>query len=327
MTTAACGVVIVSAAIAVGADALAGGGTNRPTRIAVGSSPTVSDASSGVVAQIPDGWARIDRPLVPGLTDQKEVLTASTFSVPVTTTSDRTCNHQLPRSVIASMGPTDAFVWVIREVRLGSTLSVRPDHFDWSSGSPWPCPTDFPPGFRARWYSFSEHDHDYYAAAIAGSQATAERQVEAFGIRDSLGIAVSAPPSTAPSPSTTASTAPPVAAGDDAAVRAALLGWLDTQPRDAVRQYVEDFDAIRHAIEAGMAQHNAVDLGQFAGNVIDVHIVSATEATVHYDLLRGGVPLYRNLEGTVVKIGNRWKVSRATVCSLLALGGVQCPPG
>jgi hypothetical protein len=130
-------------------------------------------------------------------------------------------------------------------------------------------------------------------------------------------------PTPAPTP-----TAPPLVVNnaDEAAVRDVFLAWIDAQPRSALDDVVEDFASIRAAHEEGVAQHSADDLAKYAGRVDSVRIVDDTHADVVYSVLFNGVPQFALRPGEAIKIDGVWKVSRDTVCDLLKLGGITCPP-
>ena len=137
------------------------------------------------------------------------------------------------------------------------------------------------------------------------------------------------------SETTTATTQPEVGAtgstpltstSDEAAVRAAVLGWIGAEPKDAADPYVEDWASIRDSIRAGEAQHSPEDLGKYSGRVDSVTIVSPTEARFAYSILFDGADSIPNRSGTAIKVDGKWLVTRETVCELLTLGNITCPP-
>lgn len=149
--------------------------------------------------------------------------------------------------------------------------------------------------------------------------------------------ATTAPPSDPTAPLPTTSTAPetsspaPLTASPDAdgsdteAIRAAFLGWIDAQPKDAIDAFVEDYASIRDAHRQGMAQHSPESLTRYSGRVDSITVVDDTHADVVYSILFDGIPQYGHRAGEAVKIDGTWMVTRATVCDLLALGGITCP--
>jgi hypothetical protein len=128
----------------------------------------------------------------------------------------------------------------------------------------------------------------------------------------------SAPPPTMPS--SVASTP------DEAAVHDVFLSWIDAQPKSALDDVVEDFPSIRDAHEQGVAQHSAADLAKYSGRVDSVQIVDDAHANVVYSILFNGAPQFAYRPGEAIKIDGVWKVSRDTVCDLLEVGGIPCPP-
>lgn len=130
------------------------------------------------------------------------------------------------------------------------------------------------------------------------------------------------------SPPTAAPTAPlttePVA--DVESATTAVLGWLNSGSPDGGREYIEDYDALADALREGQAQHTPDALAAFSGRVESATVIDADRVEVRYTLLQYGTPLYPDVVGTVVRIDGTWKVSRETVCDLLARGAVTCPP-
>jgi hypothetical protein len=110
-------------------------------------------------------------------------------------------------------------------------------------------------------------------------------------------------------------------------LRDAFLGFLNARPKDAVSQYVDDFDGIRDVITQAVATAPA-NYASYTGRVDDIIALTPTRARVRYSLLNNDVPFVGPLEGQAVKRRGEWKVSRDTVCTLIALGGSTsvCPP-
>ncbi len=113
---------------------------------------------------------------------------------------------------------------------------------------------------------------------------------------------------------------------DEGAAQVAVMRWLDAPSSEAGREYIEDYDALADALREGEAQHAPDALAAFSGRVEAATLIDADRVEVRYTLLQYGRPLYPNIVGTVVRIDGTWKVSRETVCDLLARGGVMCPP-
>ncbi len=135
----------------------------------------------------------------------------------------------------------------------------------------------------------------------------------------------SASPTTT-SPPVSSTTSPVADASDTDVIRAAFLGWIDAQPKDAIDPYVEDYASIQDSIRQGMAQHSPEDLAKYSGRVDSITLVDPTHAAVVYSILFDGTPQYAERQGQAIKIDGVWKVSRDTVCALLSLGGITCPP-
>jgi hypothetical protein len=75
-----------------------------------------------------------------------------------------------------------------------------------------------------------------------------------------------------------------------------------------------------------MAQHSPENLARYSGRVDSITLVDETHADVVYSILFDGIPQYAERRGRAIKIDGTWMVSRDTVCALLTLGGITCPP-
>ncbi len=244
-----------------GARHVTAAGTSTPS---IGAPP--APALGDVTVRVPAGWHETHAPMVPGLTDPREVLTAATFPLSPPATPSAECDNQFPTSVLDGIGPTDAVVWILHSHGVNG-VAPRPARFDWTTGLEWPC--TLRAGLRARWIRFADGDQLVYAAVVAGDRATDATQAQAFGILDSLQVAP-----IGDAGSTSSSSQPSATVHPDDAVRAVALAWLDRQPRDTVDAYVEDFASIRDAIRAGMAQHSSAQLAAYSGRVGTVRMTS-----------------------------------------------------
>jgi hypothetical protein len=128
-----------------------------------------------------------------------------------------------------------------------------------------------------------------------------------------------------PTPTTTAAPFVPTTA-DEQAIQDVFLRWMDNYTDDDFRALVEDADAILPAIHEGLAQHSPEDLDKYSGTVSSVRMLDADHAEVQYTSLFAGSPMFGLRNGVAVRIDGRWLVSRATMCSMLSLGGITCPP-
>ncbi|MBV9953150.1 MAG: hypothetical protein JO291_14450 [Acidimicrobiia bacterium] len=141
-------------------------------------------------------------------------------------------------------------------------------------------------------------------------------------------LRVEVPSAGSPSTATTTTTPTTVRTPDQdvTAIRAAFLGWIDATPKDDVAAYVEDYASIQTSLQAGIAQHSTEDLSTYSGRVDTISLLDATHAAVTYSIVHNGVPQFSERPGRAVKVTGVWKVTRGTVCDLLALGGITCPP-
>jgi hypothetical protein len=116
----------------------------------------------------------------------------------------------------------------------------------------------------------------------------------------------------------------------DATTRAAIVsafeGWLDGSHPEASRAVVEDADSIWDALVAAHASNaNAQD---YRGQVKKVALLDDNTAAVTYSIVQGIHIVFDERNGLAVKQAGVWKVSRETVCGLIALAGghAVCPP-
>jgi hypothetical protein len=129
---------------------------------------------------------------------------------------------------------------------------------------------------------------------------------------------------TAPRPTTTttASTQPadPVAARAD--VEAAFATFFDnTLAREDRIAVVEDAAELEPAfVEAG-----AIEPPGVTSAVDSISFTSPTEALVTFTISVNGTPALPNFPGSAVFTDGAWKVSRTTVCDLLAQSQITCP--
>jgi hypothetical protein len=78
------------------------------------------------------------------------------------------------------------------------------------------------------------------------------------------------------------------------------------------------------SVEAAAAQVHIEE--QAAFEVDDILFVRADEAVVAFRVLVPKMAGGFSQTGRVIKVGDRWKVERATMCNLLGMAGVACPP-
>ncbi|HVM40306.1 MAG TPA: hypothetical protein VM618_05955 [Acidimicrobiia bacterium] len=131
--------------------------------------------------------------------------------------------------------------------------------------------------------------------------------------------------STTSRPSTTTSTQ--VGQPDDpeaarAEITAAFETFLDgTNPREERIAAVQDADELSETFTAaGEAEPPGV-----TGEVANIAFTGADSATVLFNILVNGTVALPNFPGEAVMVDGEWKVSRTTVCDLLAQSGVTCP--
>ena len=126
----------------------------------------------------------------------------------------------------------------------------------------------------------------------------------------SVSHTASAAPSTA---SASALPAASAAAQIKANWEAFFSGTTPAARKIALLQNGQEFAAIIQAQAASALAQSA------SATVTAVHLISATQATVTYDIYLGGKPALRNQTGTAVSRDGTWKVSDVSFCQLLAL--------
>lgn len=131
---------------------------------------------------------------------------------------------------------------------------------------------------------------------------------------------------------TTTTEAPTTTTFDEAAARAEIEAAFatfvnDELPTEQNVAVVEDGENLIETYDAVEAANP--DAPSVTAKVDSIAFTSSTTADVTYSLFpvgpEGGQPLVANLAGGAILIEGKWKVTRATVCDLFALGGTECP--
>ena len=95
-------------------------------------------------------------------------------------------------------------------------------------------------------------------------------------------------------------------------------------PADQRLSAIDDPAGVEDALRAAVAG----PLGQQAANaavvVNDITLVTDTSAQVKYSILIAGQPQYTDRVGSSVYVKGSWRVSRATICTDLAIVGADC---
>lgn len=136
-----------------------------------------------------------------------------------------------------------------------------------------------------------------------------------------------------PAPSATKGTAPPPSTrqrpqrftGQEAKVAKAFDTWLNADTLDASIRAIEDGDQLRGTIKFALERAPA-PLSSYSGRVDDVDVVGKNDAVVEFSILLDGAPVIDHRRGRAARIKGEWKVTRKTVCDVIALGGARCPP-
>ena len=100
---------------------------------------------------------------------------------------------------------------------------------------------------------------------------------------------------------------------DQANWEAFFRGTTPAARKIALLQNWQEFAAIIQAQAASALAQSA------SATVTAMHVISATQATVTYDIYLGGKPALSNQTGTAVSQDGTWKVGDVSFCQLLAL--------
>jgi hypothetical protein len=113
---------------------------------------------------------------------------------------------------------------------------------------------------------------------------------------------------------------------DERKIAQAFITWMDDQSDAGLDASVEAPDAVRTPSHEGWDQHSPDDLAQYEGRVESVRVTDADHAQVVYTILHAGQVAFSQRLGSAVRVDGQWKVSTETVCGMLSLGGITCPP-
>jgi hypothetical protein len=163
-----------------------------------------------------------------------------------------------------------------------------------------------------------------------GSAHLARRILLAPALGLGLAVAVAAcsssgsssPPSSSP---TASSSSPAAAAGGTTAAKiksnweAFFSGTTDATQKIALLQNGQEFSSIINGQASSELAKSAT------ADVTGVTGITATQATVDYNILMGGSPALQAQHGTAVYQDGTWKVSDKNFCALLALENVKAP--
>jgi hypothetical protein len=112
---------------------------------------------------------------------------------------------------------------------------------------------------------------------------------------------------------------------DERAIQALVERWLGgDHTEESQRATIEDADSILDALRQGLAQYPD-RLPFYTGSLDALTLKGPDRASIRFTLSYKGQPAYTR-DGDVVRVDGQWKVTRATECAFLALGGINCPP-
>lgn len=133
----------------------------------------------------------------------------------------------------------------------------------------------------------------------------------------------SSPPATSPAatPSSTTGSSGGIA---NAAIAANWVAFFDAKTPVAKRVSLLEDGSQFQSIIATQAHQSLPSLA--SAKVISVSNVTASNATVKYDILVSGTPALTNEIGTAVYQDGTWKVGVSSFCGLLSLEGLKSMP-
>jgi outer membrane protein assembly factor BamB len=147
--------------------------------------------------------------------------------------------------------------------------------------------------------------------------STGDRRVTEYEIPKPKATTGTAPPPTTPEK-------PRTFTGEAARVAKVVDTWLNADSLDATVGAIEDGTRLRGTIKF-VLEHAPGPLGAYSGRVDDVHVVDKGKADITFSVLLNGSAVVDHRKGRAVRIKGKWKVTRKTVCELIALGGTRCP--
>ena len=131
--------------------------------------------------------------------------------------------------------------------------------------------------------------------------------------------AVNTPPPTTP-PSTSTATAPADEAAAKAEIKANWTKFYAYKTKPAVAaSLLEDGDQLAGALAFARQEQAQTHIKQNV-KVKVITFTDPTHANVTYALLNGKTPLLPNASGVAVLVDGKWKVSKASFCTLVQLG-------
>jgi hypothetical protein len=129
-----------------------------------------------------------------------------------------------------------------------------------------------------------------------------------------------------PAPSSSAPSSPTSSSGGaaNAAIAANWVAFFDAKTPVAKRVSLLEDGSQFQSIIATQAHQSLPSLA--SAKVISVSNVTASNATVKYDILVSGTPALTNEIGTAVYQDGTWKVGVSSFCGLLSLEGLKSMP-
>ncbi len=158
--------------------------------------------------------------------------------------------------------------------------------------------------------------------ASAALAATGCLILAACGGASSSSHASPATPAATPKPaaSATASAEPTSGAAAVAAIRANWLTVFDGHASIPSRlALVQDGPQLAAFVQAQAKTSFGAAAAGSTATIASVTVTSASQATVHYEVLLLGTPLLKNQVGTAVYLNGTWKVAIASFCGLTYL--------
>jgi hypothetical protein len=134
----------------------------------------------------------------------------------------------------------------------------------------------------------------------------------------------STPPPASPSATTPSSTTSSSGGAANATIAANWVAFFDAKTPVSKRVSLLEDGSQFQSIIATQAHQSLPSLA--SAKVISVSNVTASNATVKYDILVSGTPALTNEIGTAVYQDGTWKVGVSSFCGLLSLEGLKSMP-
>jgi len=353
------GALVVIGGLLAGGIALAGGGAGPGRSSSVVAAPPVANVDAGIAVTLPAGWSKL--PLAT-TGDPNQILVVGNVVRPASP-SINVCDtvngsayltvYEYAPNLPFNFPPGQGGMLTQRAFQTRpaafTTAGLINSDMDCAAGpggapispattSPSPLPDHF------IYYAFEDANRLFFVKVSSRGDPSKQLLEQAIGVLNSLQVQPGdfLPPSaTAPTTPTTVlpvggSTSPPtlpVATGPPPAGQAAARQQIQTALTFAiaggstaqVQGSVVGGYPLTVAARQQLAKQNPTFVGTLNVRINQLVFLDQTHAAVNFDLLLHGQSVTATTVGDVVYDNGKWRVTRATVCTVLDRGAIPCP--